>query len=728
MRVAAVLLAGCPSPPPPPAADAAAPARSFELLPTQRNPLTATVAVPYGVRSLSARAVIAGPIASTDLEIEIEGDGPGPMPIEIPPLADVTSVSVAGADGWTDTLYLETSRQLLVPIRGHGTIRARYTEKLPAPSYRLPLATYGPIGSVRFEASVPTSTGAILRTAAPSSGVIEVASPAPAALARGVVTVRSAPAAPGLDPVDSLLVIVDRSASRSAEQRRVADLVQILVDALARARGDVPILLAAFDQSLEALYVGRAAELPADALDGLRKGRAMGATDLTLTFAWIAATPPATPYRRALLLTDGRTTAGFDDGRTTEIAKRISAVGVERLDVIALGHSDPALLGRLTLALPKPGFLIDATASLEEIVERLETRPTVPRGAVRVSPDILELDATSADLPPAVDAEAALRDRAEPPPVAGTPKGPVGTKARKAKPPVSGPYADIVRLLGAGKTPEAQVAAVQWMTSSFDDPLAWIAIGRSLDASHDSAIAARAYGSILEHHPRDLALRRGAAMHLEAVADRNAVIAASDAFRRAADQDPGHAPGLRLHAMIRFKLGREDEAMTILERAMRLPSMDIVTAATVREDLLLIAAAWIKREPARKAEINGRVARLGILPKPLESLRFVLHWESDDDADLIVTDGKGRRIAPSADDRDGYGPEQVVVGKATQRAYPYRISVQHGPLARPSHGKVSVIEHDGKGAYDMAEIPFVVTESEGKIDLAPIEGQVGKHH
>ena len=55
-----------------------------------------------------------------------------------------------------------------------------------------------------------------------------------------------------------------------------------------------------------------------------------------------------------------------------------------------------------------------------------------------------------------------------------------------------------------------------------------------------------------------------------------------------------------------------------------------------------MAAAWLAKQPERRADIEKRLAAVGaeIASKP--SLRFVLVWETDaNDVDFHIRDGKG---------------------------------------------------------------------------------------
>ena len=155
----------------------------------------------------------------------------------------------------------------------------------------------------------------------------------------------------------------------------------------------------------------------------------------------------------------------------------------------------------------------------------------------------------------------------------------------------------------------------------------------------------------------------------------------------------------------------------------------------LREDLGLVAAAWLKRDPARRSEIERRLHAAGAELATGPSLRFVLYWETDaNDVDFHVDDGRGNHAyygAPElasggrlhADVTTGYGPELFTIpGKA--RAFPYRLGIHYysrGPMGY-GMGKLEILEHDGHGELRLADVPFVVMNDGAFVDLGEIRG------
>jgi hypothetical protein len=161
----------------------------------------------------------------------------------------------------------------------------------------------------------------------------------------------------------------------------------------------------------------------------------------------------------------------------------------------------------------------------------------------------------------------------------------------------------------------------------------------------------------------------------------------------------------------------------------------------LREDAGLIAAAWLRKEPQRRQQIEERLRGLGA---PLEggpSVRFILSWETDaNDVDFHIYDGRGghasyqQRQLPSggelyADVTTGYGPEcfniPLPVG---QRAYPYKLKAHYysrGPMGY-GMGALQIVEHDGKGGLRFSDRPFVIMADRAFVDLGEVRGPLGE--
>src|SRR5262249_19802870 len=178
---------------------------------------------------------------------------------------------------------------------------------------------------------------------------------------------------------------------------------------------------------------------------------------------------------------------------------------------------------------------------------------------------------------------------------------------------------------------------------------------------------------------------------------------------------PDHPASHRLLGYALLKDGQYERAFRALERGVKrtYPSGRFLGVDRIlREDLGLIAAAWIKAEPRRRAEIMKALAAAGGTPESGPSLRFVLNWETDaNDVDFHIVDGKGghayfaSKQLPSggelyADVTTGYGPECFTIrGPAAGRAFPYHLQAHYysrGPMGY-GMGKLQIIEHNAEG-------------------------------
>jgi hypothetical protein len=156
----------------------------------------------------------------------------------------------------------------------------------------------------------------------------------------------------------------------------------------------------------------------------------------------------------------------------------------------------------------------------------------------------------------------------------------------------------------------------------------------------------------------------------------------------------------------------------------------------LREDLGLLAAAWLHAEPARRGELLDRLREHGAELEDEPSLRFVLTWETDaNDVDLHIYDRKGghayynQKALPSGgtlyeDVTTGYGPECFTVRAPEGKgAAPYHLKVHYysrGPMGY-GMGTVQVVWHDGKGGITIDPRPFVVMVDQAMVDLGLVK-------
>jgi len=224
-----------------------------------------------------------------------------------------------------------------------------------------------------FEAPVPRGGGDGLR-----SGELVVARVAP------VIAVAD-------DQLDDLLVLVDTSASTGrALPDRTSD-VAALARALTAARGpDFHLAVAAFDQTLDAVFDGRAADPAARYLEPIALRRALGASNLEAALRWAG----RAGFHRVLLVSDGVATAG---ARDADALVRALGGAVDRIDVlVAPGAGDPALLAALAArGGRRAGVVVATDRGAADWLGRLERAAAPPievavDGAEWVWPERLE--------------------------------------------------------------------------------------------------------------------------------------------------------------------------------------------------------------------------------------------------------------------------------------------------------------------------------------------------
>lgn len=308
-----------------------------------------------------------------------------------------------------------------------------------------------------------------------------------------------------------------------------------------------------------------------------------------------------------------------------------------------------------------------------------------------------------------------------------------------AKPPQVDPFTGTFKsVMDALKTDKAKAVALAtgWHEEQPGDLLALVAMGTALEAAGDLATAARCYGSIIDLFPARADLRRFAGVRLERLAAAQEL--AIDTFAKAAEQRADHPASHRLYAFSLLRAGRPEKAFAAMELGLKqsYPSGRFAGVDQIlREDAGLIAAAWMKAEPNRRAEIEARLKKAGGTPENAPSLRFVLNWETDaNDVDFHVTDAKGghaffsqRTLASGgelyADVTTGYGPECFTIRQPKgQRAGPYHLQAHYysiGPMGA-GMGKLEIIEHDGKGGLRFEQRPYVVMVNQAYVELGEV--------
>jgi tetratricopeptide (TPR) repeat protein len=284
-------------------------------------------------------------------------------------------------------------------------------------------------------------------------------------------------------------------------------------------------------------------------------------------------------------------------------------------------------------------------------------------------------------------------------------------------------------LIASHETDAAVRKARAWRNNAPTDLLAVIALGEAFEAAKDLVGAARAYGSIIDLFPERAEMRRFASGHLERVDSPEAIELARDALSKAMADRPDHLTTYRMLAYVLLKQGSQAEAFGVLRKALTVHEErnrpGVVDA--LREDIGLVAAAWAKVDPGRRADIDAMVVAAGGVPETEPSLRFALTWETDaNDVDLLVTpwqdpaSGNGRLYENVT---NGYGPEVYAV-RGRVRAESYGLGARYsrsGPMGL-GMGKLQIVEHDGKGGLRFDERPFMLRGDGAYADLGTYAG------
>ncbi len=355
----------------------------------------------------------------------------------------------------------------------------------------------------------------------------------------------------------------------------------------------------------------------------------------------------------------------------------------------------------------------------------------LPRGDMRAP------GAVSPEPAPAIEEAREHRFSARPPRATRPESRPVDiAEIDEERPPLADPYdgdfAEVMKEIAAGKADAALALAKAWHERAPGEVLALVALGEAFEAKGDREAAARAYGSLVDLHPSRVDIRRMAGERLERL-EGGGLALAIDTYERAVAARPDHPSGRRLLAYALLRDGRPEEAFHVIEAALdqAYPSGRFAEVNRIlKEDLGLVAAAWLKAEPAAEAKIAKAVGERHVSVDHRKSVRFVLVWETDaNDVDLHVWDRRGghafyqRKDLPSggqlyADVTTGYGPEVFAIDGAA-KAGPYRVRAHYyarGPMGY-GMGKLQVIEHDGAGTLEFSEHPFVIMKDQAHVDL-----------
>jgi tetratricopeptide (TPR) repeat protein len=376
--------------------------------------LTASDGAGLKLVSYTARAVVEDPLAFTELALVFENPRDtlieGQFRVTLPRGAAVSRFAMkldgrwqegevvekqAARQAYEDFLHRRQDPALLeqaagnefsarvFPIapRGRKELVISWSHELPSSEapYVLPLKGLPLVGALEVEVFSAGASVASLKKEGfvPDRDVVVAPSRAGRTGVRAgdlVVTRVKAVAASTPEPLTSLLMLVDTSASRALGYTAQVALVQRLVERLAKANAALPLTIACFDQSVAVVHEGPAGGFGPTAVKAMRDRRALGASDLSGALKWALEHGKKSPAARLLLVSDGVFTAGQTEADELLAAvARLKDVGVARLDALAVGGiREEATLRRLVAArLPKIGAVLDGDAEVEVLTRRL---------------------------------------------------------------------------------------------------------------------------------------------------------------------------------------------------------------------------------------------------------------------------------------------------------------------------------------------------------------------
>jgi hypothetical protein len=390
--------------------------RLAALVPKSPVTLTSSDGKGLALTSLSAHAVLVGPLAFTEMRLVFANPEPrtleGTFAITMPRRASISRFAMRIGNSWQEGEVVEkqrareafedflhrkrdpalleqaagnqfSARVFPIPAGGTKEIVVSYAQELDGSEpYVLPMRGLPEVGVVDVGA---TAEGANLSLAtrhrekwAPDEDFVVDRSKLPTAeglrsgdlvLARVHPTVDTRP-----DPIRSAIVLVDTSASMALEIDERSRQLGAIVERIAASPPEATLTVACFDQEVVESYSGPARSFGTAQVDAIRARTALGASDLGRALRWARDRARAAGAARVMVLSDGVATAGSTDrAELVAAARALGDAGVERLDAIATGgiRDDGVLAALAKAGLAHDGIVVDAGADPEQVAHRL---------------------------------------------------------------------------------------------------------------------------------------------------------------------------------------------------------------------------------------------------------------------------------------------------------------------------------------------------------------------
>jgi hypothetical protein len=367
--------------------------------------LTASDGTGLQLEAIDAKAVVEGPLAFTELHLTFRNPEDrvreGTFAITLPTGAAVSRFAMREGEhfkeaevvkkevarrAYDDALHrnidpaiLEkgagnqfTAKVFPIPAGGVKELVISYSQELAGAGYLLPLAGLPTVGEVAVSLDTTARDGTHRKHALhehhwqPDHDFFVHVDTAAATASGGLVAAAFEVQPTGTataDPLTTLSLLVDTSASRAPGFRGYVERVRAFVAGLATRYAGLAIEVIAFDQDSLVIYDGPATGFGDAQVGALIDRRAEGASDLAQA---LAHTRVGT---RMAIITDGVITAGLEGA---SLAAAMHARALPRVDVVlAGGMRDERTAKSLVRAAARPGDVFDFDAELAPIEDGL---------------------------------------------------------------------------------------------------------------------------------------------------------------------------------------------------------------------------------------------------------------------------------------------------------------------------------------------------------------------
>ena len=483
LGLVSILAMSCTAPPPGPdvTSKGGAPAPLGECSLQWREPtdsgdvvapfsLTSSEGIGLELLSLRSRAVVADPLAFTELHMVFQNPQDrqieGRFEISLPPGAAISRFAMKIDGDWQEAEVVElqaarrayedalhrrqdpalleknagnrfSARVFPIPARAVKEIIVSYSEALPSNSepYRLLLRGLPTLKDLDVDVVVPRASGPEHLTLReqnfmPQKDLELTMGRRSAEVGLRYDRLAVARIAPDLklpaEPISGVTLLFDTSASRAIDFKgQVARLGKILAELRAAAGNDFDLRVLCFDQTVLPVFSGKASSFSADAQQAILQRNALGASDLTGALRYLKEHPAR--HERVIVVSDGILTAGaLERDQLKAAAAELKQIGVQRIDAIVDGGvQDEISLEQLTVAgLDRDGIVVRASLPAPLLASRIirATRSglkvKVP-GATWVWPETLDAVQPGdqvlvfADLPPGTPMKVELGEKGE---------------------------------------------------------------------------------------------------------------------------------------------------------------------------------------------------------------------------------------------------------------------------------------------------------------------------